>query len=210
MSLAGPYARTSAWARWARSRSTCCSACCFRCGTAPVRLWPHRRINLFALHRWTAYLAVGLILAHPARAAVFCIRRAFGLVDLLWPVHSYLQPKLNLAGAGALVPAGGGAGVVAAAHAHGSPGVAATAPAGLSRGCARLSAQHPDRPRSARRASGSPRRRQGFSRSRGLDPLRGHKRANLSEKTRLSAGFVNVSRVNAMLTSDARDRLNTP
>ena len=68
---------------------------------SPVRLWPHRRINLFALHRWTAYLAVGLILAHPA-VLLFLHTPRFRLVDLLWPVHSYLQPKLNLAGAGAL------------------------------------------------------------------------------------------------------------
>ena len=68
---------------------------------SPVRLWPHRRVNLFALHRWTAYLAFGLILAHPA---VLLLLRTppFRLVDILWPIHSYLQPRLNLAGAGAL------------------------------------------------------------------------------------------------------------
>ncbi len=65
---------------------------------SPVRLWPHRRINLFSLHRWTAYLAVGLILAHPA-VLLFLHTPRFRLVDVLWPVHSYLQPKLNLAGA---------------------------------------------------------------------------------------------------------------
>ena len=68
---------------------------------SPVRLWPHRQINLFALHRWTAYLALLLTLAHPS--VLLLLRKpSFRVVDLLWPVHSYLQPKLNLAGAGAL------------------------------------------------------------------------------------------------------------
>ena len=67
---------------------------------SPVRLWPHRRINLFLLHRWTAYLAMALVLSHPA-VLLFLKTPHFGLVDLLWPVHSFLQPKLNIAGAAA-------------------------------------------------------------------------------------------------------------
>ena len=68
---------------------------------SPVRLWPHRRVNLFLLHRWTAYLALALTLSHPA-ILLFLKTPRFRLVDILWPVHSYLQPKLNLAGAAAL------------------------------------------------------------------------------------------------------------
>ncbi len=68
---------------------------------SPVRLWPHRRIDLFALHRWTAYAAIVLIVTHPAVLLLLKSPR-FGLMDVLWPVQSYLQPKLNLAGAGAL------------------------------------------------------------------------------------------------------------
>ena len=68
---------------------------------SPVRLWPHRRIDLFLLHRWTAYAAISLVLAHPAVLLLLRAHR-FSLVQVLWPVHSYLQPKLNLAGAGAL------------------------------------------------------------------------------------------------------------
>lgn len=68
---------------------------------SPVRLWPHRRINLFALHQWTAYLAVFLTLSHPA-VLLFLHAPRFRWIDVLWPVHSYLQPKLNLAGAAAL------------------------------------------------------------------------------------------------------------
>lgn len=66
-----------------------------------TRLWPHRRMNLFAFHRWTAYLALVFTLAHPA-VLLFLQTPKFLCTDLLWPIHSYLQPKLNLAGAAAL------------------------------------------------------------------------------------------------------------
>jgi len=68
---------------------------------SPVRLWPHRHVNLFALHRWTAYIAIALVLAHPA-VLLFLRTPHFGLFDVLWPVHSYLQPTLNTVGAIAL------------------------------------------------------------------------------------------------------------
>jgi len=68
---------------------------------SPQRLWPHRHINLFALHRWTAYLAMALVLAHPT-VLLFLHTPRFRLIDVLWPVHSYLQPTLNTIGALAL------------------------------------------------------------------------------------------------------------
>ncbi len=68
---------------------------------SPVRYWPHRHINLFALHQWTAYCAVFLTLSHPL-VLLFVRAPRFRVVDVLWPIHSYLQPKLNLAGAAAL------------------------------------------------------------------------------------------------------------
>jgi predicted ferric reductase len=68
---------------------------------SPLRLWPHRHINLFALHRWTAYLAMALVLAHPA-VLLFLHQPRFRVIDVLWPVHSYLQPTLNTIGAIAL------------------------------------------------------------------------------------------------------------
>ena len=68
---------------------------------SPVRLWPHRRINLFALHQWTAYAAVALTLTHPA-VLLFVSSPRFRVVDILWPMHSPLQPKINLTGAIAL------------------------------------------------------------------------------------------------------------
>lgn len=68
---------------------------------SPLRQWPHRRINLFFLHRWTAYLGIVLVLAHPLTLLLVSAPR-FRVVDLLWPQWSPLQPKINLAGAGAL------------------------------------------------------------------------------------------------------------
>jgi methionine sulfoxide reductase heme-binding subunit len=68
---------------------------------SPVRQWPHWRINLFFLHRWTAYIAIVLVLAHPSTLLLVTTPR-FRIVDLLWPQWSPLQPKINLAGAGAL------------------------------------------------------------------------------------------------------------
>jgi sulfoxide reductase heme-binding subunit YedZ len=68
---------------------------------SPSRHWPHHHINLFALHQWTAYIAVFLTLSHPT-VLLFLHTPHFGVTDVLWPIHSYLQPKLNLAGAAAL------------------------------------------------------------------------------------------------------------
>lgn len=68
---------------------------------SPVRHWPHRHINVFALHQWTAYIAVALSLTHPV-VLLFVRNPHFRLYDILWPVDSPLQPLINLAGAGAL------------------------------------------------------------------------------------------------------------
>src|SRR5256885_16511179 len=68
---------------------------------SPVRLWPHRHINIFRLHTWTAFLVLALILLHPA---VLLLRRStkFGWNDVLFPIHSPVQPTLNTVGAAAL------------------------------------------------------------------------------------------------------------
>lgn len=68
---------------------------------SPVRNWPHLRVNLFALHQWTAYIAVALTLSHPL-VLLFVKSPHFRVYDLVWPVSSPLQPLINLAGAGAL------------------------------------------------------------------------------------------------------------
>jgi predicted ferric reductase len=68
---------------------------------SPRRLWPHRHVNLFMLHQWTAYLAIAFTLTHPA-VLLFLKEPRFRLFDILLPIDSPLQPKLNLAGATAL------------------------------------------------------------------------------------------------------------
>lgn len=68
---------------------------------SPVRNWPHRRFSIFALHQWTAYIAVALILTHPL-VLLFVKSPHFRVYDIVWPVDSPLQPKLNFAGACAL------------------------------------------------------------------------------------------------------------
>ena len=68
---------------------------------SPVARWPHRRVNLFALHQWTAYATLVFTLTHPA-VLLWLKTPRFRVIDLLWPIHSPLQPKLNLAGAAAL------------------------------------------------------------------------------------------------------------
>jgi predicted ferric reductase len=67
---------------------------------SPVRNWPHRRINIFALHQWTAYLTVALTITHPI-VLLFQSTRTFRVVDLVWPLRSPLQPTLNTVGAAA-------------------------------------------------------------------------------------------------------------
>ncbi|MGA9982211.1 MAG: ferric reductase-like transmembrane domain-containing protein [Acidobacteriaceae bacterium] len=68
---------------------------------SPLRQWPHRHINLFLLHQWTAYAAVALTVTHPL-VLLFLHAPRFRWIDVLWPVDSPLQPKINLVGAGAL------------------------------------------------------------------------------------------------------------
>ena len=68
---------------------------------SPSRYWPHHHFNIFALHRWTAYIAIFLTLTHPLVLLFFRVPH-FGWFDILFPIHSYLQPKTNLVGALAL------------------------------------------------------------------------------------------------------------
>src|SRR5207302_7843792 len=64
----------------------------------PARRWPHRRIPIFRVHNWTAYVALVLILAHPA-LLLFNGSPAFRLGDLLYPLHSPGQSAYNTLGA---------------------------------------------------------------------------------------------------------------
>lgn len=68
---------------------------------SPLRLWPHRHINIFRLHNWTAYIVLLLIVLHP----VTLLLRAsthFGWRDVLLPIDSPAQPAIDTVGATAL------------------------------------------------------------------------------------------------------------
>ncbi len=70
----------------------------------PARRWPCRKlpIPLFRIHNWTAYVALGLILLHPALLLLSETpksMRAFGVGDILFPVNSPGQTLYNNLGA---------------------------------------------------------------------------------------------------------------
>jgi DMSO/TMAO reductase YedYZ heme-binding membrane subunit len=67
----------------------------------PVRQWPHRRINTFQLHNWTAYAALCVALVHPV-ILLFSSKVHFRALDLVYPVNSPKQPTINTLGAIAL------------------------------------------------------------------------------------------------------------
>jgi predicted ferric reductase len=68
---------------------------------SPMRHWPHRHWNHFALHRWTAYLALVTLFLHPV-VLLFATRPRFSVFDIAIPIHSPLQPTINVLGAIAL------------------------------------------------------------------------------------------------------------
>lgn len=65
---------------------------------SPWRRWPHRRINIFAIHNWIAYFLLVSVLAHPA-ILLFSTNTRWRLVDLAFPVWSPAQPAENTIGA---------------------------------------------------------------------------------------------------------------
>ena len=65
---------------------------------SPMQRWPHRHVNIFALHQWSAYGTVVLVFAHPA-VLLFLKTPHFSLFDVVFPIHSFLQPYINLTGA---------------------------------------------------------------------------------------------------------------
>lgn len=67
----------------------------------PVREWPHRRINTFKIHNWTAYIALSVAVLHPV-IIPFSSTAHFTLIDILYPVNAPRQPWINVLGALAL------------------------------------------------------------------------------------------------------------
>ena len=67
----------------------------------PVRNWPHRRINTFKIHNWTAYIALTVAVIHPV-IILFSSTAKFTLIDIIYPVNAPKQPWINVLGAVAL------------------------------------------------------------------------------------------------------------
>src|SRR5258708_30010992 len=65
---------------------------------SPLRLWPHRRINIFAIHNWTAYVLLAAAFTHPL-ILLFSTKNHWRLLDLAFPVWSPVQPVCNTVGA---------------------------------------------------------------------------------------------------------------
>lgn len=67
----------------------------------PWKHWPHRRVNYFRIHNWTGYVAMALVVLHPV-LLLASSTAAFGVVDVLFPVHAPKQPWINTVGAASL------------------------------------------------------------------------------------------------------------
>jgi DMSO/TMAO reductase YedYZ heme-binding membrane subunit len=67
-------------------------------GYNPTRRWPRRHLKLFTFHNWTGYVALAAVMLH-AGALLFSTAPAFRLIDVLYPVHSPVQPFSNNLGA---------------------------------------------------------------------------------------------------------------
>lgn len=63
-----------------------------------VRQWPYRRLPIFDIHNWTAYIALGLVLLHPT-LLLFSSTAGFGIGDILLPLWSPKQTLYNCLGA---------------------------------------------------------------------------------------------------------------
>lgn len=67
-------------------------------GYNPTRSWPRQRVKIFTFHNWTGYLALAAVVLH-AGALLFSTAPAFRPIDVLYPVHSPVQPFSNNLGA---------------------------------------------------------------------------------------------------------------
>jgi predicted ferric reductase len=67
-------------------------------GYNPRRRWPRRALKLFTWHNWTGYVAIAAVALH-AGALLFSADPPFRLADVLFPIHSPVQPFSNELGA---------------------------------------------------------------------------------------------------------------
>ncbi|HLW80761.1 MAG TPA: ferric reductase-like transmembrane domain-containing protein [Candidatus Acidoferrales bacterium] len=68
---------------------------------SPVRYWPHRRFDIFRIHRWAGYGTLGFTVLHPL-PLLWSAKPHFRAVDIVFPLCSPLQPTENMIGAAAL------------------------------------------------------------------------------------------------------------
>ena len=68
---------------------------------SPVRYWPHRRFDIFRIHRWTGYGTLGFTLLRPL-PLLLNAKPHFRVADILLPLWSPQQPLQNTIGAAAL------------------------------------------------------------------------------------------------------------
>jgi predicted ferric reductase len=68
---------------------------------SPVRSWPHHHLNYFRLHNWSGYVALSFAILHPI-ILLFNNTVRFKILEIIYPVHSPVQPLENTIGAIAL------------------------------------------------------------------------------------------------------------
>jgi predicted ferric reductase len=68
---------------------------------SPWRYWPHHRFNIFRIHNLTGYTLLGACILHPV-VLLASPRETFRVRDILYPLHSPVQPFENTIGAVAL------------------------------------------------------------------------------------------------------------
>jgi DMSO/TMAO reductase YedYZ heme-binding membrane subunit len=64
----------------------------------PRLYWPHRKIPIFKIHNWNAYLAIAVVCLHPV-ILLFSKTAGFHAGDVLWPLHSPGQRLYKCLGA---------------------------------------------------------------------------------------------------------------
>jgi len=70
-------------------------------GYNPLRQWPRRRVKLFTLHNWLAYIGLATAFTHPL-ILLLSSTAGFRLYDIFVPIDSPTQPFENTLGAIAL------------------------------------------------------------------------------------------------------------
>lgn len=64
---------------------------------SPVQRWPHRKMNIFALHNWTGYTAVVVAALHPL-ILLSSKTAAFSMKTVLWAVNAPSEHNVILVG----------------------------------------------------------------------------------------------------------------